>query len=84
MVAPRVSEGAVEFVGGRLPCSLRKEAAGAGRPLDVRELIVHTGCMKSSHRRTARPQATEVAMRYRIDEALAVPEPGVAAVVETC
>lgn len=53
-----------------------------GRPLDVRELLVQTRTMEPSHRRTAWPQAAEIAMRYRIDETVAAPEPGVVAVVD--
>ena len=57
-------------------------AVRPGRPLDVRELIVQTRSMEPSHQRSTRPQASEIARRYRIDERLAVPEPGVVAVVD--
>ena len=58
------------------------QAVRPGRPLDVRELIVQTRSVEPSHRRTARPRASDIAARYRIDETLAAPEPGVVAVVD--
>ena len=33
--------------------------------------------MESSHQRSTRPRASDIAERYRIDETLAAPEPGV-------
>ena len=57
-------------------------AVRPGRPLDVRELIVQARSMEPSHLRSVRPRASEIARRYRIDETLAVSEPGVVAVVD--
>ena len=53
-----------------------------GQPLDARELLVQTRSVEPSHQRSTRPQASDIARRYRIDETLAVPEPGVVAVVD--
>lgn len=53
-----------------------------GQPLDARELLVQTRSVEPSHQRSTRPQASDIARRYRIDETLAAPEPGVVAVVD--
>ena len=53
-----------------------------GQPLDARELLVQTRSVEPSHQRSTRPQASDIARRYSIDETLAVPEPGVVAVVD--
>ena len=52
------------------------------RPLDVRELIVQTRSVEPTHRRSARLRASDIEAMYGIDEALAMPEPGVVVVVD--
>ena len=52
------------------------------RPLDLRELIVQTRSVEPTHRRQARPRASDIEAIYRIDEALAAPEAGLVVVVD--
>ena len=58
------------------------EAVRPWQPLDVRELIVQTRSVEPTHRRERRMLASEIGMKYRIDEALEAPSSGVVAVVD--
>lgn len=52
------------------------------RPLDTRELIVQTSSIDAAHAGSERPTPDELKALYRIDEALADPDPDVIAVVD--
>lgn len=49
--------------------------ASAGRPSNVRELIIQIRSVDATHVSDERPSPDEVLQNYRLDEALCVPEP---------
>jgi hypothetical protein len=56
--------------------------ACAGRPADVRELIVQINTVEATHLADERPSIDEVRDNYRIDETLLAPEPGLIFLVD--
>ena len=51
-------------------------------PLDVRELLFQTESTAAAHANDERPGPAEIAARYRVDEELTEPTPGVIAIVD--
>lgn len=49
--------------------------ASAGRPSNVRELIIQIRSVEATHVSNARPTPDEVLQNYQLDEALCLPEP---------
>ena len=53
-----------------------------GQPADVRDLIVQSESTDAAHESLARPTPEQIQAGYRIDEALAAPEPTTVAIVD--
>ena len=56
--------------------------ASAGRPSDVRELIVQIESVEATHLAGTRPTPDEVLRNYRLEKSLAVPEPKIIFLVD--